>query len=211
MHLQETTSEDPSRIEKPRGSVEIVEVSLTEDEESEKELNKSQIEDIVHISKPSVLDHDDQISEVQTTEIVDEKPDLEPKVEPSEEDTEEEKSKTEPLEEESTTTWTTTTESKESASTIEETSEISETSNEIKKELNVHSDVEHQSSDPTSIIPEFSEDLFNEINIEIKVDAAGGVKRDYSRTKKKEEKGEFLLIFNRFQKKMRFFFIFVHA
>lgn len=163
----------------------------------EKELNKSQIEDIVHISKQCVLEHNNQISdrEVQTNEIGDEKIDLERKVDTPEEDIEEEKPKAEPLEEETATNWTTTTESKESASTTEETSEISETSNEIKKELNINLDVEQQSSDPTSVTPEYSEDLFNDLSIEIKVDAASGVKRDYSRMKKKEEKGTFAHLF----------------
>lgn len=193
--FKELSSEEPSRIEKTRGSVEIVEVSPTEDEESEKELNKSQIQDIVHSSKPSVPNPNKSSPEkveLETSENGEEKPDLEITLEVETE----EKSKPEPSEDEtSTTNWTTTTESKENISTIEESSEFSETTSEIKKELNVNTDVEQQSSEPSNITtPELSEDLFSEINIEIKVDNTIGVKRDYSRTKKKEEKGKIILI-----------------
>lgn len=195
--FKELSSEEPSRIEKTRGSVEIVEVSVTEDEESEKELNKSQIEDIVHSSKPSISNQDSQPPDevVETTENGEEKSNLEIKLELSEGDTEE-TSKTEPSEEETTTTnWTTTTESKECAPIIEETSEFSsDTTSEIKKELNINTDGEQQTSEPTIIKSELSENLFSEINIEIKVDNTIGVKRDYSRTKKKEDKGKFIFI-----------------
>lgn len=189
--FQESSSEDPSRIVRSRGSVEIVEVSLTEDEESEKELNKSQIEDIVHTTKPPAIDNDNQIPEreIQTIEIGQEQHDLESTLKPSQEETDE-KPKVEPLEEE-TTTWTTTTESKESAAVTEDTSEISDATSELKKELNL--DIEQPSSETTIGTPEFSEDLFNEI--EIKVDLINNMKRDYSRAKKKEDQGRLPISF----------------
>lgn len=191
--LQETPSEDPSRIQKSRGSVEIVEVPLTEDEELEKELNKSQIEDIVHTRKPSTHDQYNPIQEpvIETIEIEEEEDLQVPKLEQSEEDTEKEKPTTEPSEEKTaTTTWSTTTESKESVTTTEETSEISNTVSEPKKEVIINLELQQNCSQPTIVTPEFTEDLFNELNVEIKIEKTNSVKRDYSRTKKKDQKGK---------------------
>lgn len=138
-----------------------------DEDDLDKELNKSQIQDIVHSTKSD----DSEDTKLEKT------------------DTEEEKPKTE-QEENSCTS-----ESKDTA-TFEESSEASDTPSETKKD-NVNLDV-HQDSMETTIIPDFSEDLYNEMSMEVKVDKSGGIKRDYSRTKKKEGK-KFFFSFYRFK------------
>lgn len=169
-------------------------MSLTEDEESEKELNKSQIEDIVHTSKSTIPEQDTQTSElsVETVEVEEDEEELEErKHEQSEGDIEEEQQKTVPSEEEtSTTTWTTTTESKESITTTEETFEVSYTTNEIKNELNTNLAVELDGSEHTVITTELSDNLYDDEDVVMEKE--NSIKRDYSRTKKKDANGELI-------------------
>nr|CAH7747821.1 unnamed protein product [Callosobruchus chinensis] len=94
-------------------------------------------------------------------------------------DTEEEKTETE--------TESYTTESKDTAS-VEESSETSDTMPEIKKEP-VSLDTQDSLEMP-STAQEFSEDLYDELSMEVKIDKTGKAKRDYSRTKKKEDSKE---------------------
>lgn len=58
---------------------------------------------------------------------------------------------------------------------------------EIKKELTINLDVE-ENIKPTTITPDFTEELYDDVSMEVKVDKTGKAKRDYSRTKKKEDK-----------------------
>ncbi|VEN38501.1 unnamed protein product [Callosobruchus maculatus] len=96
-------------------------------------------------------------------------------------DTDEEKLKTE------TETESYTTESKDTAS-VEESSETSDTMPEMKKEP-VNLDTQDSLEMP-STAQEFSEDLYDELSMEVKIDKTGKAKRDYSRTKKKEDSKE---------------------
>ncbi|CAH2000714.1 unnamed protein product [Acanthoscelides obtectus] len=80
-----------------------------------------------------------------------------------------------------------TTESKDTAS-VEESSETSDTLPEIKKEP-VNLDTQDSLEMP-STAPEFSEDLYDELSMEVKIDKTGKTRRDYSRTKKKEDNKE---------------------
>jgi bromodomain-containing protein 8 len=135
------------------GSVEIVEVVVMEDEDIDKELNKSQIENIVHSVKVE-----------KKEEPEGEKVDVsEPKVE---------------------------TESKvfedPPKSPVKEKEESSEES--VKKEFDSNLDVPNSTEANTIASTDFSEELYDDINMEVKVDKSGKAKRDYSRTKKKDEK-----------------------
>ncbi|KAJ8928803.1 hypothetical protein NQ314_018569 [Rhamnusium bicolor] len=154
---KEMISEERPKVEKSTvpGSVEIVEVVVMDDEDIDKELNKSQIQNIVHSTKSN--DSEDIKSE---------------KVE-----AEEEKSRTE-VEEGSAP------ESKDTA-TFEESSEASDTTVDTKKDIDISLNVQ-ESLETTTITPNFSEELYDDISMEVKVDKTGKVKRDYSRTKKKE-------------------------
>ncbi|KAJ8960197.1 hypothetical protein NQ318_003921 [Aromia moschata] len=138
------------------GSVEIVEVVVMDDEDINKELNKTQIQDIVHSAKP-------------------EEP-VEVKIERAEQ--EEEKPKAENKEENGNP------ESKE-AVTYEESSKASDNTTDVKKDVNINLDVQ-DSTETTTITPDFSEEFYDDLNMEVKIDKTGKVKRDYSRTKKKE-------------------------
>ncbi|RZC32778.1 hypothetical protein BDFB_007554, partial [Asbolus verrucosus] len=134
------------------GSVEIVEVVVMEEEDIDKELNKSQIENIVH----SVKIEKKEEPEGEKLDIV------EPKSEPEAKVFEDPPKSPEKDKE----ILTTVTEKKETETTL---------------------DVPN-STETTTITPDFNEELYDDINMEVKVDKSGKAKRDYSRTKKKDEK-----------------------
>ncbi|XP_023022816.2 bromodomain containing 8 [Leptinotarsa decemlineata] len=148
------------------GSVEIVEVVGTEEEEIDKELNKSQIQDIVH----SIKSTDSEEVKSSPTEIYEEKIKTE---------TEE----SSPIDSKDTVSIT----------TCEESSEASDLTADNKKE--VPSNLEGQdAAETTTHTSDFTEGLYDEMNMEVKIDKSGKAKRDYSRTKKKEEKGFDMLL-----------------
>lgn len=169
------TEEVPKKVEKSGGSVEIVEV-VGEDEEVNKQLNKSQIQDIVHTSattdlesppKPVEKDESKEV-EVDTKEVA--------KVV---------ETKPEPIE--STPESKDTTTGEESS----ETSDADTKSLDIKKEINLEI---QDSLDNSIVTTDLTQELYDDINMEVKVDKTGKAKRDYSRTKKKEEKGFDMLL-----------------
>lgn len=136
--------EEPKPKEKHEsvpGSVEIVEVVVMEEDEVEKQLNKSQIEDIVHSHKPAT-----QAPPEEPQEQIKKEPECpEPNIE-----TEDKEAKTEP---------------KDADPDAPETSRRN------------------------TFTPEYSEEYYDNLNMSVtKLDKTGKAKRDYSRTKKKEEK-----------------------
>lgn len=144
------------------GSVEIVEVVVLEEDEIEKQLNKSQIEDIVHSRKPS---EQTMIEEEQSKTA-----DVVIKEEPQEDN-----------------------ESLTEATVVNETMEDKE----IKEELdNARIDIdESENSRRNTFTPEYSEEYFDDLNMSVtKPEKSGKAKRDYSRTKKKEEKDFHILL-----------------
>lgn len=145
------------------GSVEIVEVAM-EEEEVGKVLDKAQIQDIVHTSKSDVVEELPAVveEEVETlTEVkVEEPEETEPVKEPEEIPVEDVK-----------------TEVKE-----EEDRQISPV-----EDLNISMEID-KSSDSITIEHNFNEELYDDVQMEVKIDKTGRTKRDYSRTKKKEEK-----------------------
>lgn len=157
--IKEEVIEDQPKVEKSivPGSVEIVEVVVMDEEDIDKELNKSQIQNIVHSSKS------EEPEEVKPV-----------KIEPEEEKPEVE------IEE------TSIPESKE-AVPCEESSEASDVTTvpDAKKDVNINLDVQ-DSTETTTITHDFTEALYDDISMEVKIDKSGKVKRDYSRTKKKE-------------------------
>lgn len=165
MEIKEEVIEDQPKVDKSivPGSVEIVEVVVMDEEDIDKELNKSQIQNIVHSSKS---EEPEDVKPVKI-ELVEEKP---------EEEIEE----------------TNTPESKE-VITCEESSEASDitTITITKKDISINLDVQ-DSAETTTITHDFTEALYDDINMEVKIDKSGKVKRDYSRTKKKEGKLTFL-------------------
>lgn len=136
------------------GSVEIVEVVVLEEDEVEKQLNKSEIQDIVYSHKENTV-----------------------KEEPVEGE----------LKEESENELT------ESDKVEEDQGVFTETSNDIDiksetKDTSIDLDVT-ETSRRNTFTPEYSEEFYDDLNIEVtKLDKSGKAKRDYSRTKKKEEK-----------------------
>ncbi|CAH1116671.1 unnamed protein product [Phaedon cochleariae] len=158
------TPPEPPKIERTSvpGSVEIVEVNDGDAEEIDKELDKSQIQDIVHSMK---------LEETQDIKS----PMPEPEVEKIKSETE----------------VSSPPESKDTASiaTFEESSESSDVTMDVKKEVVVQDVVE-----TTTVTSDFTNDLYDDTNMEVKIDKSGKAKRDYSRTKKKEEKGFDMLL-----------------
>lgn len=126
------------QIDDSAKKVEIVEVVVMDEDDRDKELNKTQIEDAVK---------------------------LEPKKEPVVNEPE--------IKEE--------TDSKKSEETPKETEILSE---EAEKKEEHESNLEMpKSTESTTVTPDFTDDLY-----EVKVDKTGKAKRDYSRTKKKDDK-----------------------
>lgn len=135
------------------GSVEIVEVVAMEDEEIDKELNKSEIEDIVHSNKVDLsimkeLSNDEQqivevkIDKDSCDESNTESVDLEIKSEP-----------------------------------------------EISKEATSTETTETDTNEAVVFTSDFGGELYDDnVSMEVKIDKTGKAKRDYSRTKKKEDK-----------------------
>ena len=126
----------------PGGSVEIVEVVMLEDEEIDKNFNKSQIEDIVHSSKSDPAKNIEE--KVPPPKIPD-----------------------------------------EDAQDTHEPSEIK-----IKLELDVTKDSDTETGDNQSdnYKLQYNEELYDDNIMEVKIDKSGKIKRDYSRTKKKDDK-----------------------
>lgn len=149
--IKKEMEENKQREEIIPGSVEIVEVVVLEDEEIEKQFNKSQIEDIVHSHKPIV-------------EIKEEPKEAEEK----------------PLNEVETTE-----DNRKQKNNSGESFEDKEVKNELK---NINIDIEEShNSRRNTFTPEYPEEYFDDLSV-TKLDKSGKAKRDYSRTKKKEEK-----------------------
>lgn len=152
--------EEPKLKEKQEtvpGSVEIVEVVVMEEDEIEKQLNKSQIEDIVHSHKPILMQSYRQEELNNELEIKEEPEPVESKIE-------------------SDTVFS------------GDSSEDKEIKSELKDALNIDIDVSEDSRRNT-FTPEYSEEYYENLNMAVtKLDKSGKAKRDYSRTKKKEEK-----------------------
>lgn len=139
------------------GSVEIVEVVVMEDDEIEKQLNKSQIEDIVHSNKPTLL------SSHRPEEV---NPEVHIKEEPE--------SLVSKLDSDAVFSG--------------ESSEDKEIKAELKDASSIDIDISEDSRRNT-FTPEYSEEYYENLNMAVtKLDKSGKAKRDYSRTKKKEEK-----------------------
>ncbi|KAJ8983048.1 hypothetical protein NQ317_013253 [Molorchus minor] len=137
------------------GSVEIVEVVVMDDEDIDKELNKTQIQDIVHSTKP-----EESVKEEIKTEKV-EPEEVKPKPEV---DDQEEKKEIVPF---------------------EDIPDASNTTKDTKKDVDINLEIQ-DSDETTTIAPSFSEEIYEDLNMEVKVDKTGKIKRDYSRTRKKE-------------------------
>lgn len=164
----------PPQISSRHGSVEIVEVPASEEQECQKEFDKSQIRDMVFSS-------DQQGEDEPTTEPLE-----------SSEDTS------------SAATSETNTAKEESQGTpeqpVEDEEESKDTTTASYSQQNDNSSAETTSS-PTDInvpseggLSEFTDDLYDNINMEVKIDKTGKAKRDYSRPKKKEEKNFDMLL-----------------
>lgn len=145
------------RIEAIPGSVEIVEVVVMEDDEMEKQLNKSQIQDIVHSHKPQVVEEKEIEGEVIKKEI--------------KEEADAELSEPDKID--------------DCHEIFAETPADSDV-NQENKEASIDLDV-NEFSRRNTFTPEFSQELYDDLNIEVtKLDKSGKAKRDYSRTKKKD-------------------------
>ncbi|CAH1111329.1 unnamed protein product [Psylliodes chrysocephalus] len=163
---QDTSQVFQPKIEEPTvpGSVEIVEVVVTdEDDDTDKDILKS---DTLNSVKS---DDSEDVKSIQA--------EIEDKI-----------IKMEETEESSPP------ESKDTASiaTFEESSEASDSAVEVKKEP-CGPIADSQDSGDGDQKPNFGDELFDELNMEVKFDKSGK-KRDYSRTKKKEEKGFDILL-----------------
>lgn len=153
---QETVvKEEPAPVP---GSVEIVEVVVTDDEEIEKDQKYQKDQD-------KTEEDSSKIDNTEELKITNE--DLQEKVKVETEESN-------------------LTESKDigSTATIEESSETSDSTVEVKKEV-------EQDTVPKT---EFSDELFDEANMEVKFDKNVKAKRDYSRTKKKDDKAFNILL-----------------
>ncbi|CAH0550951.1 unnamed protein product [Brassicogethes aeneus] len=163
---KETIEEMPKKVEKSGGSVEIVEV-VGEDEQCDKQLNKSQIQDIVHSTKikseeANVVKEKEEPKE-EPANPVESLADNKPEIKEVKHEEMPKETKTDVKQPEMETT------KKEELSEIEE-----------KEKTSPHNE----------LVP----DLYEDINMEVKIDKTGRAKRDYSRTKKKEEKGFDMLL-----------------
>ncbi|XP_065168914.1 bromodomain-containing protein 8 [Atheta coriaria] len=173
----EVKQENPETV---GGSVEIVEVVVMDDEDISKDLDKTQIEDIVHSST---------ITSTSTTKAIDVTADLAIKEEPVETpektedkvpDTEADEVNTESTNKNQTVEVEDLPLEKSSDQSLESSEVLSE--NELKKET---PDPELKVTRDT-FTPDYREDIYDE-NIEVtKIDKTKA-KRDYSRTKKKDE------------------------
>lgn len=136
------------------GSVEIVEVSVVEDDPIDKELNKSEIENIVHTNKP--------VQEAQESES-------------------ETQIKTEPE--------TTVVEDSPPAAPTSQGEAIQDPVAEAEpKEEATEMTADVKPPESNTVTPNFSEELYDDVSMEVKIDKSGKAKRDYSRTKKKDDK-----------------------
>lgn len=142
------------------GSVEIVEVVVLEDEDLDKELNKSQIQNIVHtlnvdVKEESITDSE-ELEELQVE--CDVKREFDEKFDKDSNSVFDDQVDSIDLE----------------VKHIEEKKEKAETD---------------ESSDRPTFTPEYGDDIFDDLNIAVtKIDKSGKAKRDYSRKNKKEEK-----------------------
>ncbi|XP_044265869.1 bromodomain-containing protein 8 [Tribolium madens] len=150
VEVKNEPTDDTDKKEKnaTAGSVEIVEVVVMDDEDIDKDLNKTQIEDIVHSVK----------------------------VEPKEE-----------IEAEKAEVSEIKSETEDTLKLSEKDKQLSSEETEKKLEPETNLDVP-KSTESTTLTPDFNEELYDDINMEVKVDKTGKAKRDYSRTKKKDDK-----------------------
>ncbi|XP_044744714.1 bromodomain-containing protein 8 isoform X1 [Coccinella septempunctata] len=155
------------------GSVEIVEVAV-EEEEVGKVLDKTQIQDIVHTSVSESIDENQKEVEEEKSEEVETVPEV--KIEEPDDNEETKDTATEEL----PVTEDIKVEVKE------EERQISPVDSKI-EQLNISLEID-KSSDSTTVEQNFSDELYDDIQMEVKIDKSGKAKRDYSRTKKKEEK-----------------------
>ncbi|KAK5647405.1 hypothetical protein RI129_002297 [Pyrocoelia pectoralis] len=148
---------DQQGVSQSSGSVEIVEVVVLDDEEIDKQLNKTQIQDIVHSL---------------TTEVDNSPIKSEPEVQSIAEVKEEPLQQSNPIFDECSLDT-------DAKSSDTETKNIAEDSNKTTLDDNFTDN-------------EFTGSFFDDLNMEVnKLDQKGKVKRDYSRTKKRESEKDF--------------------
>ncbi|KAL3288638.1 hypothetical protein HHI36_003071 [Cryptolaemus montrouzieri] len=153
------------------GSVEIVEVAI-EEEEIGNILNKTQIQDIVHSSKVDSVENSLNI-------VQEEAPKVEVEIKQEISDESEERQETPVM-------IQIDTEVKIEMKDDDETESSSlDSKHESKANISLETD---KSSDSITVDPNFSDEIYDDVQMEVKVDKSGKAKRDYSRTKKKEEK-----------------------
>ncbi|KAK9892200.1 hypothetical protein WA026_019005 [Henosepilachna vigintioctopunctata] len=152
------------------GSVEIVEVAM-EEEEIGKVLDKTQIQDIVHSSKIESIE--------DVKKILDEK-------KPLKQEDEETKEGIATKEEDTQVLVEIDTEVKVEVKD-EYDNELASTDTKSEPKINMSIDAD-KSSDSITLETGLPDELYDDIQMEVKVDKSGKAKRDYSRTKKKEEK-----------------------
>lgn len=158
------------------GSVEIVEVAV-EEEEIGKVLDKTQIQDIVHTSRLETelevsrkeVEDSTEVEENVTTVKVEELEETEKNEETEEALTEQDQVKVEVKEE-------------------EEERQVSPVDSQTENQLNISLEIDKTSDSITIEQHNFSDELYDDVQMEVKIDKTGKAKRDYSRTKKKEEK-----------------------
>lgn len=159
---EETASKETDNMAQfINGSVEIVEVS-TEEEEIGKVLDKSQIQNIVHSVKT-----EEEKEETMENVSLDIK-DNEENKDVLEEKVDKIKEEIEPIKE-----------------PINEEKDLETKEDNAKEEIKPCISAEDIKEEPQNLEPNFTEELYDDITMEVNVSKA---KRDYSRTKKKEEK-----------------------
>ncbi|KAF7265639.1 bromodomain containing 8 [Rhynchophorus ferrugineus] len=147
------------------GSVEIVEVQA-EECTSENQLNRSQIQNIVHSTKSNdSVDGPEEYNEIEKKQ--------EQTLELKDEELDEDKSEEFKLE------------LSEGSEEIEETKPAQDVKTEEKEKVNT--DLMEQALDNT-VSSGLVEDLYENVAMEVKIEKTGKAKRDYSRNKKKEDK-----------------------
>lgn len=177
---------DQSKAETSSSSAKIFALTPTEEELGTLQC-KSQTEGILYDSKIHFFDGNE--FEAENVSLNKKILKLEVKTESSEEEMKEEKQDPESSEESNNISWDTIIQSRQNVSTIENISEMSDTTNPIKKDFNINEHLKKHCSTLTSTTDNLTEEINKEMNVTVKVDLISSVKRDYSRSKKKDEKG----------------------
>ncbi|KAF2878637.1 hypothetical protein ILUMI_27534 [Ignelater luminosus] len=167
VHSRKDSTDDLKMKEKPgTGSVEIVEVVVMEETEIEKQLNKSQIQDIVHSIRDTVKPEPaSPIIKTPEYDLLDK-----PK---------------ESVERQMESPSNSVFDDPSTSVDLEVKSVVDEGNKNASLDIN-------DSSRADTFTPEYSGSFFDDISMEVnKLDKSGKAKRDYSRTKKRESEKEF--------------------